>query len=80
LTLQKIKIIRRLILVSFCIFAVAIVIGFMAYSCGFKHIVIMTDLKSYETSLDPEFCDALVEKINLFNLDCKPKVEILDCG
>jgi len=52
----------------------------MVYSCGFRHIVIMTDLKSYETSLDPEFCDTLVEKINLFNLDCNPKVEILDCG
>jgi len=52
----------------------------MVYSCGFRHIIIMNDLKSYEESLDPEFCDALVEKINLFNLDCKPKVEILDCG
>jgi hypothetical protein len=80
LTLQKTKTIGRLILISVCIFIVAIVIGFMVYSCGFRHIVIMTDLKSYETSLDPEFCDTLVEKINLFNLDCNPKVEILDCG
>ena len=80
MTLQKIKTLRRLILVSVCIFTVAIVIGFMAYSCGFRHIVIITDLKSYNASLDPEFCDALVEKINLFNFDCNPKVEILDCG
>jgi hypothetical protein len=40
----------------------------------------MSDLESYEKSLDPEFCNVLVEKINLFNSDCKPEVEILDCG
>ena len=80
MTLQKINILRKLILVSVCIFAVATVLGFMVYSCGFRHIEIMTDLNSYEKSLDPEFCDALVEKINLFNIDCNPKVEILDCG
>jgi len=45
-----------------------------------QHIAIMADLGSYEKSLDPEFCDVLVEKINLFNADCKPEVEILDCG
>jgi len=80
LTLLKINNIRRLILVTVCIFTVAIVLGFMVYSCGFRHITIMNDLKLYERSLDPEFCDALVEKINLFNLDCKPEVDILDCG
>ena len=51
-----------------------------AYSCGIQHIVIMSNLESYKKSLDPELCDALVEKINLFNNDCKPEVEILDCG
>jgi hypothetical protein len=40
----------------------------------------MADLKSYEKSLDPEFCDTLVNKINLFNSSCNPEVEILDCG
>ena len=51
-----------------------------AYSCGIQHIEIMSNLESYKKSLDPELCDALVEKINLFNNDCKPEVEILDCG
>jgi len=59
---------------------IGIISGFAMYSCGIQHIVIMSDLKSYEKSLDPEFCDILVEKINLFNADCKPQVEILDCG
>jgi hypothetical protein len=62
------------------IFTVGIISGVALYSCGIQHIVIMDDLKSYEKSLDPEFCDMLVEKINLFNVDCKPQVEILDCG
>ena len=49
-------------------------------SCGLRHIAIITDLKSYETSLDPEFCEELVQKIDSFNMQCTPQVEILDCG
>lgn len=59
---------------------VGIIFGFAVYSCGIQHIAIISDLESYEKSLDPEFCNVLVEKINLFNDDCKPEVEILDCG
>jgi hypothetical protein len=40
----------------------------------------MDDFKIYEKSLDPEFCDILVKKINLFDDNCQPQVEILDCG
>ncbi|MCE9617614.1 MAG: hypothetical protein K8Q88_04555 [Nitrosarchaeum sp.] len=61
-------------------FAVGIILGFTTYPCGLQHIAIVSDLKSYEKSFDPEFCDVLVERINLFNADCKPEVEILDCG
>ena len=49
-------------------------------SCGLKHIAILNDLKTYESTLDPEFCEELVEKIDSFNMQCKPEVEILDCG
>jgi hypothetical protein len=80
LILQKIKIISSLIIICIGIFTIGILLGVSAYSCGVQHIVIMADLKSYEKSLDPEFCNVLVEKINLFNDDCKPEVEILDCG
>ena len=62
------------------IFTIGIILGFTVYSCGLQHIAIISDLKLYEKSFDPEFCDVLVEKINLFNADCKPEVEILDCG
>ncbi len=80
LTLQKIKTIRNLFILSIGIFAVVMFIGFVISSCGIQHIAITNDLKSYDRSYDPEFCDGLVERINLFNDDCEPKVEILDCG
>ena len=40
----------------------------------------MNDLQTFEKSLDPEFCEELVEKIDNFNYECQPRVEILDCG
>lgn len=40
----------------------------------------MNDLQTFEKTLDPEFCEELVEKIDDFNYECKPEVEILDCG
>jgi len=49
-------------------------------SCGIRHIAIINDLQTYEKSLDPEFCEVLVEKIDNFNYECQPQVEILDCG
>ncbi|HSA77184.1 MAG TPA: hypothetical protein VLE02_06550 [Nitrosarchaeum sp.] len=55
-------------------------LGFVISSCGIQHITIINDLKSYDVSFDPEFCDGLVERINLFNDDCEPKIEIIDCG
>jgi hypothetical protein len=49
-------------------------------SCGIKHIQILNEINSFEESLDPEMCEMIVEKIDLFNDSCEPKVEILDCG
>ena len=49
-------------------------------SCGMQHMAIINDLNKYEKSLEPEFCEILVEKIELFNEGCEPKIEILDCG
>lgn len=48
--------------------------------CGIQHMVIINDLNKYEKSLEPEFCEILVEKIELFNEQCEPKIQILDCG
>lgn len=49
-------------------------------SCGIRHIAIINDIQSYEKSLDPEFCEDVIEKIDSYNVQCVPQVEILDCG
>ena len=49
-------------------------------SCSIDHIVISNEISSYEQSLDPEFCENVLEKIDLYNDQCESQIEILDCG
>ncbi len=67
-------------MISLGIFLLGLFLITSGNSCGIRHIVIINDLKNYEKSLDPEFCEELVEKIDSFNMQCSPYVEILDCG
>ncbi|MDH3394546.1 MAG: hypothetical protein OEL52_00155 [Nitrosopumilus sp.] len=55
-------------------------ISFTGNSCGIEYILIINDISSYEQSLDPEFCEIIVEKIDLFIDSCESQIEILDCG
>ena len=71
---------RNLILIAIGISIVVILISFTGYSCGIQHMIILNEITSYEQSLEPEFCEITVEKIDLFNDDCEPQIEILDCG
>jgi hypothetical protein len=80
LTLLNNKKIKNLILICVVISFVISVIIISDSSCGIRHISILNDLKTFEKSEDPEFCEILVEKIDLFNEQCEPPVEILDCG
>jgi len=57
-----------------------LVISFSNSSCGVQHMVILNEIDSYETTLDPEFCEVIVEEIDLFHDSCEPQIEILDCG
>jgi hypothetical protein len=41
---------------------------------------LLNTINIYEKSLDPEFCEFVLEKINSFNNQCTPVIEILDCG
>jgi len=41
---------------------------------------LLDDLKKYEQSFDSNLCYVLVEKIDSFNEQCLPTIEILDCG
>jgi len=71
---------RNLLLIAIGISIVGILISFTGYSCGIQHMIILNEITSYEQSLEPEFCEITVEKIDLFNDDCEPQIEILDCG
>jgi len=71
---------RNLILIAIGISIVGISISLTGYSCGIQHMIILNEITSYEKSLEPEFCEIIVEKIDLFNDDCEPQIEILDCG
>jgi len=80
LTLLKNKKIKYVILLCVGASFITSFILISGSSCGIRHITIINDLKYYETSLDPEFCEELIEKIDSFNISCTPQVEILDCG
>ena len=80
LTLPKAKNTKILFLVLIGVSIIIIFLIFSDSSCGLSHIGIINDLRTYEKSLDPEFCEELVEKIDLHNMQCSPHVEILDCG
>ncbi len=41
---------------------------------------ILNEIKNYENSLNPEFCEEILEKIIVYNDSCTPVIEILDCG
>ena len=79
LTFQKISL-KNFILIAIGISIVGILIVSTGNSCGIEHMIILNEITSYEKSLEPEFCEIIVEKIDLFNDDCKPQIEILDCG
>ena len=79
LIFQKINF-KNLILITIGIIFVVMLISFSGDSCGIKHMQILNEINYYEKSIDPEICEVIVEKIDLFNDDCKPQVEILDCG
>ncbi|MEO2201304.1 MAG: hypothetical protein ABGW47_01290 [Nitrosopumilus sp.] len=41
---------------------------------------ILNEITFYEKTLDPEFCEVILEKIDFFNETCEPQIEILDCS
>jgi|TARA_B100002049_G_C15816764_1_gene265250 hypothetical protein len=41
---------------------------------------ILNQIQIYDETLDPEFCEMVLENIDSFNDDCSPSFEILDCG
>jgi len=75
---HRIKIILVIVIV---IPATVIILGTDAWnSCGIQHISILNDIQKYEQTLEPEFCESIVYRIDDFNDMCEPEIEILDCG
>lgn len=79
LIFQKINL-NNLILIIFIASIILILLSLTGNSCGLQHMLILNDIFSFEDSLDPELCEMIVEKIDLFNDSCEPQIEILDCG
>ena len=79
LILQQNKAIS-LAIIFVLILVIGIILAFSINSCGIDHIDITNTLKLYDKNLDPELCEDLVAKINTFNEQCSPYVEIVDCG
>jgi len=62
---------------------VSFLVGFSLFSnnsCSVDYILISNDINSYEKSLDPEYCENILERIDLYNDQCPSQIEILDCG
>ena len=79
LILQKNNL-RNILLIIFGIFFIIIIFFSYDTSCGVEHMSLLNEIKIYEKSLDPEFCEIVLEKIDSFNDRCNPTLEILDCG
>ena len=76
----KYKMNEILILLAILASIILALLSFTGNSCGIQHMLILNDISSYEKSLDPEFCEIIVEKIDSFNDSCEPQIEILDCS
>ncbi len=79
LIFQKINF-KNLVFIGIFFLIILILIVFSNDFCGIRHMLILNEITSYEKSLEPEFCEMIVENIDLFNDDCEPQIEILDCG
>ena len=71
---------RNTLLTIFGIFIFVIIFFTYDTSCGVEHFMILNEININEKSFDPEFCESLLEKIDSFNDQCSPTIEILDCG
>jgi hypothetical protein len=81
LTLQKPKTIRNLIIAIAGISVIAFLLNTaFGNTCGIQHFNLISDIETFEKTLNPEFCEVVVENILTFNEQCDADIEILDCG
>ena len=70
----------KTIIVIIVAVSIGLLLGTIFTSCSVKHVGILNDIEKFEQTLDPEFCEIIIEKIDLFNDECDPEIEIIDCG
>ena len=49
-------------------------------TCPIKQINVLSDIKKYEITKNPELCDDINNRIIQLNNQCGIEMEILDCG
>lgn len=49
-------------------------------SCPARQFAIIDEIIAYETTMDPNSCISLAEKINNLNSECNSDLETVDCG
>ena len=72
---------RALVIGLVGIAAIVILYSFgITDNCPIKQIDVLSDMKKYEITKDPELCDYINNRIIQLNNKCKIEMEILDCG
>ena len=79
MTSLKTKSAKTIIVIIIAV-SIGLLLGTIFTSCSVKHVGILNDIEKFEQTLDPEFCEIIIEKIDLFNDECEPEIEIIDCG
>ncbi|HET6517929.1 MAG TPA: hypothetical protein VFG25_06910 [Nitrosopumilaceae archaeon] len=79
MTSLKTKSTKTIVIIIIAV-SIGLLLGTIFTSCSAKHIGIINDIKKFKQTLEPEFCETIVERIDLFNDECEPKIEIIDCG
>ena len=78
---KKINSTKNLIVILIAIPIVSVILGILVWdSCAIQHVQILNDIEKLEEDFDPEFCENIVYRIDNFNEECEPEIEILDCG
>ena len=74
--------VKRTLVISLAgIVAIVILYSFaVTDKCPLKQIDVLTDMKKYEITKDPELCDDINNRIIQLNNKCGIAMEILDCG
>lgn len=71
---------KYFILIIFASFFILLFLIFINDSCNVDSLIIFNQINDYEKSLDPEFCENILEQIDRYNDQCESQIEILDCG